>query len=178
MSYDLNLYLKCAPALTAEAFSEICKQFGLTAECCPDFTLDGSLSPLCAKFSGLLTDDPREYLAAIEYSRIKTADALSFELPGPKKKWWQLKKPRGETVEIPAETDGLSFSCGIDSLEIPLALLLAYALAGEDGILYDPQTDRLMIGRTAIGAEVTKVLEELQSSSPDRLLLHEFDEWF
>lgn len=178
MSYDLNLYLKSAPVLTAESFAETCKQFGISAELCPDFTLDGSLSPLCAKFGGILADDPREYLAAIEYFHAQTADALSFELPGPKKKWWQLKKPRGETVEIPAGYEDLFFSCGIDSLEVPFALLLACALAGEDGLLCNPQTDELFIGQSAIAAEVTRTLSELRTTPSDRLLLHEFDEWF
>lgn len=177
MSYDLNLYLKSAPVLTPEDFAETCKLFGLTVECCPDFTPDGTLSPLCAKLSGVLADDPRDYLAAVEYIRSKTDEPITFELPGPPKKWWQLKKPRGETIEIPAGSETLFFYCGIDSLEIPFALLLACTVAGEDGLLYDPQTHDFFIGQSAIAAQVTRVLDELRATPADRLYLHEFDEW-
>ncbi len=177
MSYDLHLYLKSAPVLTPDAFAETCKLFGLTAECCPDFAVDGSLDPLCVKLSGVFAGDSRDYLAAVEYSRLQTQEPLSFELPGPRKKWWQLKKPHGETVEIPKGSEDLFLSCGIDSLEIPFALLLACAMAGEDGLLYDPQTDRFCIGQSAIAAEVTGALDEVRATPADRLYLHEFHEW-
>ncbi|MGM9647360.1 MAG: hypothetical protein ACI3YH_04450 [Eubacteriales bacterium] len=177
MSYDLHLYLKATPTLTPAAFAEICGQFGLTAECCPDFTPDGTLSPLCVKFGGVMDGDACDYLAAVEVSCSQISEPRAFSLPGAKKKWWQLRAPKGETVEIPAKSEAISFSCGIDSLEIPLALLLSYAMAGEDGLLYDPQTDRCFIGQAAIAAEVTHALNLLKNTPADRLYLHEFTEW-
>lgn len=177
MSYDLTLYLKSAPVLTADEFAETCKLFGLTVECCPDFTLNGSVTPLCAKFGKVFTDDSRSYLAAVEFSAMVTDEAISVELTSPKKKWWQLKKPKGEEIVFPAGSTALFFSCGIDSLEIPFALLTACAVAGEDGVLDDPQSGRYFVGQSAIAAEITRLLEEIRTTPEDRLYLHEFEEW-
>ncbi len=179
MSYDFSLYLKALPTLTAEQFSEVCNKFGFSGEFCPDFTLDGSLFPLCAKLGGIFEDDSREYLAACEYIRSQTEEAQSYELSAQRKKWWQLKKPKSETVEIAAGSEDLFFSCGIDSLEITFALLIAYALAGKDGILVDPQKhdDYVAVGQSGIEKWLRKALDELKATPPDRLLLHEFDEW-
>lgn len=179
MSYDLSLFLKRPPELSAERFGEICQKFGLTVELCPDFTVDGTLSPLCAKFGGLFENDDRSFLGVVEYDRSKTENVEAFTLPGPKKKWWQLKKPKGETLEVPADSERLFFSCGMDSLEMPFALLVAYALAGEDGILIDPQkhNDCIAVGQAGIEKWLTAALDELKTTPSDRLLLHEFDEW-
>lgn len=177
MSYDLTLHLKAAPTLTAEAFAETCRRFGLTGELAPDFTLDGTLSPLCAKLSGLLADDPRSYLAAVEFSAMVTDEPIAIELSAPRKKWWQLKKPKGEEIVFPAGSSNLFFSCGIDSLEIPFALLMAYAMAGEDGLLFDNQTGQSFVGQSAISAEITRLLDALRTTPEDRLYLHEFEEW-
>ncbi|MBQ7355617.1 MAG: hypothetical protein IJW62_08875 [Clostridia bacterium] len=177
MSYDLNLYLKAAPTLTPEAFAKTCRLFGLEAECCPGFTLDGTLFPLCAKFGKVLSDDPRSFLAAVEFSAMVTDEPIPIELSVPKKKWWQLKKPKGEEIVFPAGSSNLFFSCGIDSLEIPFALLMACAVAGEDGVLDDPQSGRYFVGQSAIAAEITRLLEEIRATPEDRLYLHEFEEW-
>ena len=177
MSYDLTLHLKSAPVLTPEAFAEACKPFGLTAECCPDFTVDGTLSPLCVKLGGLLADDPRDYLAAVEFTNAVTDKAISVELSAPRKKWWQLKKPKGEAIVFPAGSTALFFSCGIDSLEIPFVLLMAYAMAGEDGVLLDIQSGQSFVGQSAISAEITRMLDALRATPEDRLYLHEFKEW-
>ncbi len=177
MSYDLNLYLKYPPVLKPEAFQEACKIFGLTAEPSPDFIADGSLSPLCCKLGGFLKDDPKAYLAVVEYVLTPLTEETAVELPAPRRKWWQFKKTRGETLIFPAGGVRASFSCGIDSLEKPLALLIAYALAGEDGLLTDPQTNMMCIGQTEIALPVQAALNELNEAPPDRLLLHEFDGW-
>lgn len=179
MSYDLSLYLKAAPTLTAEQFSEICKKFGLSGELCPDFTVDGSLSPLCAKLSGIFEDDSRKYLAAFEYTRSQTEVIESYELSAPRTKWWQLKKPKKLSIAMPAGSEALAFSCGMDSLELPFALLLSYALAGEGGILVDPQKhdDCIAVGQAGIEPWLIAALDELKATPSDRLLLHEFDEW-
>lgn len=177
MSYDLNLYLKSAPVLKAEAFAETCKLFGLTGELAPDFSLDGNVSPLSVKLGGLLADDPRAYLAAVEFTNAVTDEAIPIELSVPRKKWWQLKKPKGETIVFPAGSTALFFSCGIDSLEIPFALLMAYAMADEDGLLFDNQTGQSFVGQSAIAAEITRLLDEIRATPEDRLYLHEFDEW-
>jgi hypothetical protein len=177
MSYDLNLYLKSAPVLTAEDFAKTCRLFGLETECCPDFTLDGTLFPLCAKFGKIFSYDSRNYLAAVEFSAIVTDEPISIELSAPRKKWWQLKKPKGEEVLFPAGSSNLFFSCGIDTLEIPFALLIACAVAGEDGVLDDPQSGRYFIGQSAIAAEINRLLDEIRATPEDRLYLHEFDEW-
>ena len=68
MSYDLNLYLKTAPAISADAFANALQQLGFSGELAPDFTMDGSLSPLCAKLSGILPNDRRTYLAVVDYT--------------------------------------------------------------------------------------------------------------
>ena len=98
-------------------------------------------------------------------------------LTSPKKKWWQLKKPKGEEIVFPAGSTALFFSCGIDSLEIPFALLMACAVAGEDGVLNDPQSGRYFVGQSAIAAEITRLLDALRATPEDRLYLHEFKEW-
>ena len=177
MSYDLTLHLKSAPMLTPEAFAETCKLFGLTVECCPDFTLNGSVTPLCAKFGKVFTDDSRSYLAAVEFSAMVTDEAISVELTSPKKKWWQLKKLKGEEIVFPSGSTALFFSCGIDSLEIPFVLLMAYAMAGEDGVLLDNQSGQSFVGRSAIASEITRMLDALRATPEDRLYLHEFKEW-
>ena len=177
MSYDLHLYLKSAPTLTPDRFSAVCKQFGLEVECSPDFTLDGTLTMLSAKVSGLLADDPRSYLAAVEFSAIVTDVPVTVALTAPRKKWWQLKKPRGEEVVFPAGSSNLFFSCGIDTLEIPFALLIAYATADTDGVLDDPQSGDCLVGQEAIAAQLSRLLEEIRSTPEDRLYLHEFDQW-
>ncbi|MBQ8289033.1 MAG: hypothetical protein IJX76_09770 [Clostridia bacterium] len=177
MSYDLNLYLKSAPTLTPEAFAETCKLFGLTVECCPGFTLDGTIFPLCAKFGKVFSDDPRSYLAAVEFSAMVTDEPIPIKLSVPKKKWWQLKKPKGEEIVFPVGSSNLFFSCGIDTLEIPLALLIACAVAGENGVLDNPQSGRYFIGQSAIAAEITRLLDEIRATPEDRLYLHEFEEW-
>lgn len=177
MSYDLHLYLKNAPHLTPERFSEVCKGFGLTVECGPDFSLDGSVSMLSAKVGGLLTEDTRSYLAAVELFVTITDEPVSIERTAPRKKWWQLKKPKGEEVIFPAGSSNLFFSCGIDTLEIPFALLIAYAVADGDDLLDDPQSGVCLVGQEAIAAEISRLLEEIRSAPEDRLYLHEFDQW-
>lgn len=177
MSYDLNLYLKSAPMLTAEVFAETCKLFGLTGELAPDFSPNGSVSPLCVKLSGLFADDPRTYLAAVEFSAMVTDEAIPIELSAPRKRWWRLKKPKGEEIVFPAGSTALFFSCGIDSLEIPFALLMAHAMAGENGLLFDNQTGQSFVGQSSISAEITRLLEEIRTTPEDRLYLHEFDGW-
>lgn len=179
MSYDLSLYLKASTSLSAEQFSEVCQKFGLSGELCPDFTIDGTLSPLCAKLDGIWENDKRTFLGVVEYDRMKTEEPLSYELSAPKKRWWQLKKPKGEVLEIDTGSEELAFSCGIDSLELPFALLIAYALAGEDGVLVDHQKsdNNIAIGQAAVELWLWDALNELKETPPDRLLLHEFDEW-
>lgn len=179
MSYDLFLYLKSLPEIGPAQFTEVCEACGLTVEPSPDFTVDGSITPLCCKLSGFLGGDDRFYLGVVDYDRLQTTEALHIELPGPKKKWWQFKKPKGESVEIPTGSECLFFSCGMDALEIPMALLVACALAGEEGILVDPQlgSKGVAIGQTAITARLIDALEQLEQTPSDRLLLHPFEGW-
>lgn len=180
MSYDLNLYLKSAPVLTPEAFAKTCKLFGLTGELAPDFSLDGNVSPLSVKLSGFLDGDEKSYLSAIDYSLSRQPITEPIVLAHPKKKkWWQFRLPVCPTFEVEEGSYVLTFSCGIDSLEVPAALLIAYALAGENGLLEDLQQSEIcgFIGQPEIEGQVRSALNKLRATPADRLYLHEFDEW-
>ena len=173
MSYDLNLYLKTAPDVSADAFAHALQALNLSGELAPDFTLDGTLSPLCAKLSGIIPNDHRTYLAVVDYTveeNIPTPKV--FALPVPKK-----SKMTPPTLTVPAGSYGITFSCGMDHLELPFALLLCKLLAGADGILFDPQTACLAMGESDVDALLQNALSNLQNTPTDRLLLHEFDEW-
>ncbi len=175
MSYDLTLYLKTAPALSAERFAEALTALGLSGELAPDFTMDGSVSPLCAKLSGILKGDRRTYLAVVDYSLEENIpDPQVFALPSPKRSG---KKNPPPTLTVPAGAYCLTFFSGMDHLELPFALLLCKLLAGEDGILFDPQTACLAMGESDVQSLLEKALSDLQGTPADRLLLHEFDEW-
>ena len=172
MSYDLTLYLKNAPAISPDRFADALFVMGLSGELAPEFTMDGSLSPLCAKIQGMIPNDPRAYLAVVDYSVEENVPRQVFALPAPKGK----KLPTA-TLSTPEGGWSLTFSCGMDHLELPFALLLAKLSAGTDGILFDPQSSCLAMGESDIHTLLQKALEELQNTPSDRLLLHEFDEW-
>lgn len=174
MSYDLNLYLKTAPLLTAESFAETCKQFGLTCELAPDFTVDFSGTSLCAKIGGLLSDG-RTYLAVVDCTADVTEADRVFALPSPRRRLFE-KKTAAPTLTAPAGSHCLTFACGMGSLELPFALLMASALAGEDGLLYDATEGKLALG-SDIPQLAKEALEALCATPEDRLYLHEFDEW-
>ena len=172
MSYDLNLYLKAAPTLTSDQFAGALTAMGFRGILAPDFNMDGSISPLCAQLSGLLPNDSRTYLAVVDYTAKADSTQQSFTLPSPKG-----KKQPAPILTIPEGGWLLTFSCGMDHLELPFALLLSKLLAGTDGILYDPQSGCLAMGEGDIQILLDNALQELQSTPADRLLLHEFDEW-
>ena len=174
MSYDLNLYLKTAPAISADAFANALQQLGFSGELAPDFTMDGSLSPLCAKLSGILPNDRRTYLAVVDYTVEENIPAPEvFALPVPKKS----KKSPTPTLTVPAGSYRITFATGMDHLELPFALLLCKLMAGEDGILFDPQSACLAMGESDVNTLLQNALSDLQNTPTDRLLLHEFDEW-
>lgn len=174
MSYDLNLYLKTAPLLTTESFAETCKQFGLTGELAPDFSKDFSGTSLCAKIGGLLSDG-RTYLAVVDCTADVTEVDRVFTLPSPRRRLFE-KKTAAPTLTAPAESYCLTFACGMGSLELPFALLMASALAGEDSLLYDSTEGKLALG-SDIPHLAKEAMETLRATSEDRLYLHEFDEW-
>ena len=175
MSYDLNLYLKTTPSLSAEAFGKALNSLGWSGELAPDFTMDGSVSPLCAKLSGILPGDRRTYLAVVDCAVEENLPAPQvFALPVPKKSG---KKTPPPTLTVPAGAYRLTFFCGMDHLELPFALLLCKLLAGEDGVLFDPQSACLAMGESDVQTLLEKSIADLQSTPTDRLLLHEFDEW-
>ena len=174
MSYDLNLYLKTAPLLTLESFAETCKAFSLTGELSPDFTADFSGTSLCAKIGGLLSDG-RTYLAVVDCTADMTEADRVFTLPSPRRRLFE-KKTAAPTLTAPAGSYCLTFACGMGSLELPFALLMASALAGEDGLLYDSTEGKLALG-SDIPQLAGEALDKLRSTPEDRLYLHEFDEW-
>ena len=174
MSYDLHLYLKTAPALTAEAFAATLAGFGLTAELSPDFASDLSISPVCAKVHGLLPDG-RTYLAVVDCTAgVNEVDRV-FTLPSPRRRLFE-KKSAAPTLTAPAGSHCLTFACGMGSLELPFALLMASALAGEDGLLFDATEGKLALG-SDIPQLAKEALETLRTTPEDRLYLHEFDQW-
>ena len=174
MSYDLNLYLKTAPAISADAFASALQALGFSGELAPDFTMDGTLSPLCAKLSGVIPNDRRTYLAVVDYTvEANIPKPEVFALPVPKKS----KKKPAPTLTVPAGSYRITFACGMDHLELPFALLLCKQMAGDDGILFDPQSACLAMGEGDVDVLLQKALSELQNTPADRLLLHEFDEW-
>lgn len=172
MSYNLTLYLKSAPTLSPNQFADAIASRGWSGELAPDFNPDGSISPLCAKLSGILPNDPRSYLAVVDYIVESDMPRQIFALPSPKG-----KKQPAPTLTVPEGGWRITFSCGMDHLELPFALLLSKLLAGTDGILYDPQCSCLAMGESDIETLLQNALQELQSTPTDRLLLHEFDEW-
>lgn len=174
MSYDLHLYLKTAPLLPPEAFAEACTAFGLTVELSPDFAPDLSVSPLCAKIGGLLPDG-RTYLAVVDCTAGVTEEDRVFTLPSPRRRLFE-KKTVAPTLTAPAGSHCLTFACGMGSLELPFALLMASALAGEDGLLFDAAEGKLALG-SDIPQLTKEALEALRTTPEDRLYLHEFDEW-
>ncbi|MBO5778141.1 MAG: hypothetical protein J6R82_01090 [Clostridia bacterium] len=175
MSYDLNLYLKASPSLSREAFEKILAEFGLMGEMAPDFAPDLSATPLCAKISGLIDGDERNYLAVVDCTLSVTEADRVFTLPAPRRRLFE-KKTAAPTLVAPCGSYCLTFACGMSSLELPFALLIASALAGEDGLLYDATE-----GKLALGSDITllakEALDMLRSTPEDRLYLHEFDEW-
>lgn len=176
MSYDLHLYLKVSPTLSPNAFSKALTAMGAMGELSPDFILDGSLSSLCAKLSGLIPNDSRSYLAVVDYSVSVTDAEQVFALPAPARSLFRKKQP-SPTLTVPAKSYRLTFSCGMDHLELPFSLLICKLLAGEDGVLFDPQAGCLALGESDISAILQNALQDLQNTPVDRLLLHEFDEW-
>lgn len=173
MSYDLTLYLKTAPAISPDAFTQALSVLGIDGELAPDFTMDGSISPLCAKLKGAIKGDHRTYLAVVDYNvEENIPDPQVFALPAPKK-----SKQNPPTLTVPAGAFALTFFCGMDHLELPFALMLCKLLANKDGILFDPQTACLAMGESDIALLLDKALSDLQGTPADRLLLHEFDEW-
>ena len=174
MSYDLNLYLKKAPSLTAEAFARACNEIGLTGQLAPDFAADCTLSPLCAKIDGLLSDE-RTYLAVVDCTVDTIQTDQIFTLPVLRRRLFE-KKSAAPTLTAPCGSYRLTFCCGIDSLELPFSLLLASALAEEEGLLYD-----CVQGTLALGSDIAQLarqeLNKLRATPADRLYLHEFEEW-
>ncbi len=175
MSYDLHLHLKSAPMLTREGFAHTLEQFGLCGELAPDFSPDCNLSPLCAKLWGILPGDSRAYLAPVDCTLEKSDAEQVFALPTPPRKLFR-RRGAAPTLVWPAGGWRLTFSCGMDSLEYPFALLLAVSLAGEDGLLYDPTAQKLALG-SDIALLASQALDELRRLPVDRQLLHEFEEW-
>ncbi len=174
MSYDLQLYLRAAHPITAEDFAGALAELEIRGELAPDFAADGSLSPLCAKLSGLFPHDMRSFLALTELYTAEVTEDLEIPLEAPRRfLWWKKKAP---AITVPAGWTSYLFSCGMDSLEVPFALLLCRLLAGEDGILVDPQEGEVYRGEE-IAAYAEAAFAEVQDTPADRLLLHEFDEW-
>lgn len=176
MSYDLTLYLKTAPFLSPQVFSKALTAMGVSGELAPDFIMDGSLSPLCAKLSGMIPADERTYLAVVDYIVSVCDTPHVFALPAPSRGLFRKKQP-SPTLTVPANHYQLTFSCGMDHLELPFALLLCKCIAGADGLLFDPQIGCLALGESDIDAMLQTALQSLQNTPVDRLLLHEFDEW-
>lgn len=174
MSYDLTLYLKASPSLSREAFAKTLTEFGLTGELAPDFATDCTISPLCAKISGLLPDR-RTYLAIVDCTANVTEVDRVFALPAPRRRLFE-KKIAPPILTAPCGSYCLTFACGMGSLELPFALLIASALAGEDGMLFDATVGKLALG-SDIALLTKEALDALRSTPEDRLYLHEFDQW-
>ncbi len=175
MSYDLNLYLKSAPVLTAEQFENTLAEYGLSGSLAPDFNMNFNGSSVCSKISKLLDGDERTYLAVVDYSVEVTESDRVFALPSPRRHLFE-KKTAAPTLAAPCGSYCLTFACGMSSLELPFALLIASALSGEDGLLYDSTEGKLALG-SDIALLAKEALNSLRTTPEDRLYLHEFDEW-